>query len=283
MDTISGIVILDKEGLHGSRLEASRLAHKLGVKKFGHIGTLDPFASGLLIVLLGRATKLSPFLESCQKTYIAKLKLGIKTDSGDLDGNVVESSAVPVLTRKQIEDALNSFLGESTQIPPMFSALKKDGKPLYQYAREGIEIEREPRKINIDEIKLLDYSDDIITFSAQVSKGTYIRTLGEDIARKLGTFGHLISLRRTAVGHFKIEDSVTCDKATIDDVIPAKTALSFMPSYILKSNQVFKAINGAKLAIESDEEKLLIFNEGEPIAVYQRESDGVYSCLRGIK
>ena len=283
MNSLSGCLLINKKVGVTSRFEVNEVSHRLHEKKCGHIGTLDPFASGLLIILVGKATKISPFLERHNKTYIATLKLGQKTDTGDLTGNVIEEKEVSSLSKEDIEKALNSFLGDSKQIPPMYSALKKDGKPLYEYARKGEEVERKARDITIFDIKLISFSKDVITFAAKVSKGTYIRTLGEDIASKLGTVGHLIELERTMIDNFSVKDAILSEEATPDKLISIEDMLKDFPSITLKDKMAFKALNGVALELPSKEKELLIKDENGIIAIYQRNEAGIYTCLRGLR
>ena len=177
-------------------------------KKVGHGGTLDPFAEGVLIIGTGKDTKkLSNFINE-SKVYEAELELGKMTNTLDPEGNIIGIKKVPILSKKKIIKVLDSFLGESLQVPPMFSAKKINGQKLYELARKNINLNRKPIRIFIDEIKLIDYKDNIISFRVKCSKGTYIRVLGKDIAEKLNTVGYLNSLIRTNVGPFSIEDSI---------------------------------------------------------------------------
>lgn len=192
-----------------------------GFKKIGHAGTLDPQAEGVLIILIGKATKLSAKFMDTQKEYIARLTLGIRTDSADGDGEIICRESIPDLEQKKIESVLKYFIGEIEQIPPMYSSLKKNGKPLYEYARKGLTLPREARKINIYGIQLLNVNLPDFSFKVQCSKGTYIRVLCEDIAEKLGTVGYLSSLTRTRSGNIRIEDSVKLqdlNKDNLDDI-----------------------------------------------------------------
>lgn len=280
---ISGSLLIDKEIGLTSRQEVNNVSRLLGEKKAGHIGTLDPFADGLLIVLLGKSTKISPFLEGMDKTYMATLKLGQKTDSGDLTGNVVEEVSIPNLTKERIEAILASFLGKQSQLPPMYSAIKVDGKELYKYAREGKEIERKSREITIYELKLLSYNDKELTFIAKVSKGTYIRTLGEDIAERLGTVGHLTKLTRLSIGPYSIEKAKKSKDVTLDDLISSEKMLEFMPSLELDQELAKKASNGMHFRLPTEENLILLKYKGIAIAIYQREKSGVYSCVRGLQ
>lgn len=279
---ISGSLLIDKEIGLTSRQEVNNISRLLGEKKAGHIGTLDPFADGLLIVLLGRSTKISPYLEGMDKTYLATLKLGEKTDSGDLTGNVVETSKVPSLTKDLIEQIFMSFIGKQEQIPPMYSAIKIGGKELYKYAREGKEIERKSRQIEIYELKLLSLMDKEITFIAKVSKGTYIRTLGEDIAMRLGTVGHLTKLTRLAIGPYSIENAKKTKDVKLEDLISTEKMLEFMPSIELDEELFKKASNGMHFRLNTKEELVLLKYKGEAIAIYRRENSGEYGCERGL-
>ena len=280
---VSGSLLINKEIGLTSRQEVNNISHILKEKKAGHIGTLDPFADGLLIVLLGSSTKISPFLEIMDKTYIATLKLGIQTDTGDLTGNVVEEKEAKPLNNEKIAQILESFLGKQLQTPPMYSALKVNGKELYKYAREGKEIERKQREIEVFDIKLLDYNNDELTFEAKVSKGTYIRTLGEDIAKALGTVGHLIRLTRTEVGPYKLEDAIRSKDATEKDLIPMSKMLEFMPSYEVEGELAKKALNGMHFRLPINEQRVLLKDKNGIIAIYERLESGVYSPVRGLR
>ena len=182
---MDGLILIDKERNWTSRDVCNVCQKKFNTKKVGHTGTLDPFATGLLVVTINKANKICQFLDDFPKTYIASLKLGEKTTTLDLTGEIICSKNPSEHTKEEIIEVLNSFLGEIEQIPPMTSAIHYKGRKLYEYAHEGIDVEREARKVNIYDISLLDYQDDTIVFSATVSKGTYIRVLGEDIASKL--------------------------------------------------------------------------------------------------
>jgi tRNA pseudouridine55 synthase len=205
---VDGAVLLDKPvGISSNRaLQDVRKLYK--AKKAGHAGTLDPLASGLLVVLFGEATKFAgPFLED-DKEYVATLKLGEKTSTGDAEGEVIERLPVAA-DEKQIHEQLRRFTGEIDQVPPMYSALKRDGVPLYQLARRGETVVRPPRRVSISALELLRFADPLVEIRVRCSKGTYVRTLGEDIGAALGTVAHLAALRRTASGRFSIENALT--------------------------------------------------------------------------
>ena len=199
----------------------ARLRRILKTKKIGHAGTLDPLATGVLPMLINKGTKLSQKLMEHDKTYIATIQFGIKTDTGDITGKAINNVGAAV--HGDPIECLNTFLGEIQQIPPMYSAIKINGKKLYEYAREGITIEREPRKITIYKIELINFNEEKqeLTIKVECSKGTYIRVLAEDIAEKLGTVGTIKELERTVVGNFKIEDAIKLDeleKMSMEDI-----------------------------------------------------------------
>ncbi|MBT3961342.1 MAG: tRNA pseudouridine(55) synthase TruB [Candidatus Marinimicrobia bacterium] len=181
-------------------------------KKVGHGGTLDPFAEGVLIIGTGKHTKELANVSNSNKSYEAVIKLGQETNTLDTEGDIIETAPIPNLSDEQIQATLESFLGKQSQIPPMFSAKKINGKRLYSLAREGITVERESIEITIEAIKLISFKVDEIRLSTTCSKGTYIRVLGSDIARKLGTVGYLIELTRTHVGNANIKESLTIDE-----------------------------------------------------------------------
>ena len=280
---LSGSLLINKEIGLTSRQEVNNISRKLGEKKAGHIGTLDPFADGLLIVLLGSSTKISPFLEVMDKTYLATMKLGEKTNTGDLTGEVIETKEIPELTKAKIIEVLNMFLGKSAQIPPIFSALKINGQPMYKYARKGIEIERKPREIEIYKIYLVNFEKDEITFLAKVSKGTYIRTLGEDIAEKLGTVGHLTKLTRTAIGPYSLMNAKKSSEVTEEDLIPIFKMLEHFKSFEVEGELAKKALNGMHFRLPINDETILLKDKDGIIALYKREPNGVYGCVRGLR
>ena len=280
---LSGGLLINKEIGLTSRQEVNNISHKLGERKAGHIGTLDPFADGLLVVLLGAATKISPFLEVMDKTYLATLKLGVKTNTGDLTGEVIENKEIPELTKDKISGIFHGFLGKSSQIPPIFSAIKVNGKELYKYARKGIEIERKPREITIYKLDLVSFEKDEITFLAKVSKGTYIRTLGEDIAEKLGTVGHLTKLTRTEVGFYSLKDAKRSSEVTSSDLLPIEKMLAHLKSFEVEGELAKKALNGMHFRLPINDENILLKDKDGIIALYKREPNGVYSCVRGLR
>lgn len=181
-------------------------------KKVGHGGTLDPFATGVLIIGTGKDTKKLTQITAEDKSYIATIQLGQRTDTLDTEGEIFEEKSVPEISKTKVEQILNSFIGDSQQIPPMYSAKKVSGKRLYTLARQNIEIERKPVTIHIRDIQFLNYSKNQLSFSVTCSKGTYIRVLGNDIAQKLGSIGYLVQLERTQVGGFSIDEAQTIEE-----------------------------------------------------------------------
>jgi tRNA pseudouridine55 synthase len=208
----SGILLVDKPIEWTSHDAVNLIRRRFNVKKVGHCGTLDPAATGLLVIVLGKATKLSQKLSSDDKTYEATMLIGKETDSQDLDGTVTTESDWSYITEKQIRKVCECFVGEQYQIPPMVSAKKIGGKRLYKLAREGKEVEREPVKINIKNLKITKINLPYVKFTVSCSKGTYIRTLCYDIGKQLGCGAVLAGLRRTQCGMFSIEDSTTLEE-----------------------------------------------------------------------
>lgn len=283
-----GFLFIDKPVDWTSRDVCNKISHLLNTKKVGHTGTLDPFATGLLIVAIGSASKFIPFLEDLDKTYIAELQLGTKTNTADKTGEIIEEKPIPSFVKEDIEKVFESFIGESMQIPPMTSAIHVDGKKLYELAHKGIEIERKPRKINIHELKLISFENDKIVFLATVSKGTYIRTLGEDIANKLGTVGHLTELRRTRISKYLINDAITIEKVNEKEIIPisviADKVMKIVEIDITYISKVKNGVSFEKSKINNSGEDIILLIDKiskDPLAIYKLEN-GMYKCLRGL-
>lgn len=208
----TGYLLVDKPQEWTSHDVVNCIRGRFRLKKVGHCGTLDPLATGVLVIVTGKATKVSSYLTADSKVYQATLTLGADTDSHDSEGQITEEFDWSHVTEEQVCEVIESFHGEQDQIPPMVSAIKKGGKKLYDLARKGIEVEREPRRINIPTITVDSIDLPNITFTAECSKGTYIRVLCYDIAKKLKTGGHMTALRRTKSGRFNIEDAHTMDE-----------------------------------------------------------------------
>ncbi|MGH8260921.1 MAG: tRNA pseudouridine(55) synthase TruB, partial [Steroidobacteraceae bacterium] len=225
---VCGILLLDKPEGVSSNGALQRVKRLLGARKAGHVGSLDPLATGMLPICLGEATKIASDLTGRDKRYAFELALGARTETGDREGAVVETAPVPPLEPAAIEAALGGFRGRIAQIPPMYSALKRDGQPLYRLARAGREIERAAREIEIRELALTARRGGVLALEALCSKGTYIRVLGEDIARALGTCGHVIRLRRLFVSPFESEPMLPLDE--LETMCRAGTRPALIPA-----------------------------------------------------
>lgn len=225
-----GVLLVDKPSGPTSHDVVDKLRRKLKMKRIGHAGTLDPNATGLLIMLVGRATKVSQYLMSLDKAYEGTLKLGEETDSYDRDGEVTATYDIPDdLTEEKFNEVLQTFVGDQYQTPPMFSAKKIDGVPLYKLARKGKEVVREPRFIRISEIELLRFELPHVDIGMACSKGTYVRTVAYDIGKKLNCGAYLDELRRVAVGSFHVDDAVTLEE--IEEMSPAAFRRRLIPIY----------------------------------------------------
>lgn len=247
---INGVLLLDKPHGFSSNQALQKAKWLLQAAKAGHTGTLDPLATGLLPLCFGEATKFAHYLTDADKTYVATLKLGVTTNTGDAEGEVLATRAVKVTTA-QLESSLACFHGEISQVPPMYSALKHEGKALYEYARAGIEIERKSRQVHIYDIALNHFKDDTAEITVRCSKGTYIRTLAEDIGEALGCGAHLTALRRTATANYAIAQSVSLQafeamtaEQRIAALLPADSAIEAFPSIILEDESVFYVQRG---------------------------------------
>ena len=264
--------------------------------RVGHGGTLDPMATGVLPVCIGESTKLAPFLLDAHKAYEGTLTLGVQTDTLDAEGQVVAEAPVPPLTHEQIEAVLQRFRGAITQVPPMHSALKRDGKPLYAYARQGLELEREARALTIFELRLVDY-DGVgkLRLFVRCSKGTYIRVLAADIGLALGPGAHLTALRRTASGPFGLAQAITLDdlasraaQALPLPGVELAASLSHMPAVVLTQHQAYRVGMGQKLPWEDVDpqaahtQDLLCFlrPDGTLLAVAERTESGLAGLRR---
>lgn len=245
---MDGLIIVDKPIGKTSFDMVHEIRKKYNIQKVGHIGTLDPLATGVLPILIGQATKLSDYLMEHDKEYIATLKLGQATETGDQEGKIIEEKPIPNLEKVDMQKFLKeNFLGEQMQVPPMYSAIKVNGKKLYELARKGEKIHVASRKINIFEIEYLEKdvtTKNTITFRVVCSKGTYIRVLCEDIARKLGTCGYMKSLKRTRVGDFKIEEA--------GKFIDIKDLLN-IPNVNVENNDMKNLLNGVPIEINNTE------------------------------
>ena len=276
------IINVCKEKNMTSRDVVNIVSKHLHTKKVGHTGTLDPLATGVLIVCTNHDTKLVDILTSKNKEYIATMRLGIQTDTGDITGNIIKRATYKV-TKDQIIKVLNNFLGSSTQTVPIYSAVKINVKKLYEYARNGEEVTLPTREINISNIELLDYHDDLIKFKVTVSKGTYIRSLIEDIGKTLQTVATMEDLVRTKQGNYKIEDSYTLEDIKNDNYkpMPLNIVLKDYHTYNLNATEYFKVKNGSKMLLNIDDKIVTLLYNNKPIALYRKENDiyRVYKML----
>lgn len=284
---MNGFLLIDKDRDWTSRDVCNKIQHLLHVKKVGHTGTLDPFATGLLMVTVGNGTKAGTFLEDFDKEYEATLVLGKKTSTADLSGEVIEEKEVPSFSKEEVEKVLLSLIGEQDQIPPMTSAAHFNGKKLYVLAHQGIEVVREPRRVNIKKLELIETFDNVIKFRCLVSKGTYIRVLGETIAEKLNTVGFLSELRRLSVGPYSVNDAIKLEKVV--DAIPfsiAEILRKHLPEYVVPDENKKRIFDGASIKIEgiaSNYDKIFISDtSGEALAVYRRYENDIFTCARGL-
>ncbi len=256
---VNGILILDKPLGLSSNKALQQVKNLLFARKAGHTGSLDPLATGLLAICFGESTKMANYIVESEKHYKVTGLLGSTTVTGDTEGDVLEEKPVPAFDRAQLESILEQFTGEIMQIPPMYSALKHNGEPLYKLARQGIEIEREPRPITIYSLSLLDFTETTFTLDVVCSKGTYIRTLVEDIGEKLGCGAHTIELRRTSVGPFTEKDMVSMetlvdaeqnDREALNNYVkPVETALIDFPEVKLSPDAAYYLRQGQAVTV----------------------------------
>jgi tRNA pseudouridine55 synthase len=273
---VHGVLLLDKPVGWSSNDALIKVKRLLNAQKAGHTGTLDPFATGLLPLCFGEATKFSQDLLEADKTYEAVVHLGVVTNTGDTEGEVQQRKPVEV-SLAQIEQVLQQFRGEIAQVPPMYSALKRDGKPLYEYARAGITLEREARRVTIHTLELLGYEAPLLRIRVMCSKGTYIRVLGEDIGAMLGCGAHLQQLRRTGVGALTLAGSVTLEQFMAFDesqrsaaLLPVDGLLTTFPAVSLSDELTQRFLHGQRLAL--GKEGVLIPAEAGRARVYQESS-----------
>lgn len=266
---MDSVIVVNKEINRTSRDIVNDLNKILGTKRIGHTGTLDPIATGVLVICVGKYTKLVNLLTVLDKEYIAIIKLGIKTDTLDITGKVIEERDFNV-DKEQVINTLNSFLGRSVQEVPAYSAVKINGKKLYEYARNGEEIELPKRTITINSIELLEFKDDLITFKVNVSKGTYIRSLISDICTKLNTVGTMASLKRTKQGKFNIENSYTIEDIKNDNYksLNIKELLDYKVIE-LNDEEYFRVKNGNFINLNLEDQYVILTYQGLDIAIYE--------------
>ncbi len=280
---VSGVLLIDKPQGMSSQQVVSKVKYLLksdvhDSKKAGHTGTLDPMATGLLPICLGEATKFSHYQLDAIKSYQAIIKLGEQTDTGDAEGQIIATIPVPHVTQAMLQSVTEQFLGEIMQVPPMYSALKKDGKKLYELAREGIEVERAARPLTIYKLSLTSLSAQHLQLTVTCSKGTYVRVLAEDIAKALGTLGHLTALRRIQTGDFEIANAITLADfaaldfaARFDKLLAVDACVRSLPSLLLDDNQSKRVRQGQRLNVKTTMlTQQLILNANQTFRLFDR-------------
>ena len=280
----SGFIKIDKEQNYTSQDVDSIIKKRLNTSKVGHLGTLDPFATGLLIVQVQEATKMTTLIEEQEKEYIATLQLGKTTSSLDTETEIVQVEEVPQITEEDIKNVLSSFLGKQKQIPPLYSARHYQGIKAYHLAREGSKITLPEMDIHIHDIKLLSY-DDIkkeIVFSCVVSKGTYIRVLGKDIATRLHTIGYLTALRRVRIGAINLDGAKKVKEITQDDLLPLTAFNPEIRKIECDETLAFRVKNGQTLKLGLEDDYLFMMEKDNLLAVYKKDGH-VHRCYKGMR
>ena len=287
---MNGIIVIDKpKGVTSHDVVAS-VKGRLSAVKVGHLGTLDPNATGVLPLVINKATKLASFLGGERKAYTATMRLGVETDTYDVEGKVARTTSIEAITGDEVKRVLKGFVGRIDQVPPMFSAVKRKGTPLYKLARKGVTVEREPKVIEIRSIEVVDITLPDVVFNVECSRGTYIRTLCHDVGRALSCGGHLAELRRTLSGSFSIEEATSLDadletlrKATI----PVEEALSrLFKEIILSTEAAGRVQSGASMiGVEgigalAEGETVRLTGEGRLLALAQYGNDGIFKVLK---
>jgi tRNA pseudouridine55 synthase len=293
-DLVDGVLLLDKPVGLSSNDALIRAKRVLNAKKAGHTGTLDPFATGLLPLCFGEATKFSQDLLEADKTYEATVHLGIMTNTGDTEGEAIETLQVDV-TEAQIEAALARFRGPILQVPPMYSALKRDGKAYYEYAREGITLEREARPVTIHALEFMSYEAPFLKMRVTCSKGTYVRVLGEDIGAALGCGAHLNALRRTQVGPLTIDGMITMEALQahaepLSLLAPVDALLSSFPAIELTPELAVRFLQGQRLALGKEAAvvvpaelgRVRVYSEGKLLGTAQLQEYAILAPERLI-
>lgn len=285
------ILLVDKPAGITSQQVISIIKKKLNIKKIGHTGTLDPIATGLMVVLINEATKLSNLILTLDKTYVAEMKLFVKTDTGDITGQVINIQSPFLISEKQISEAFNKYDNlVYEQDIPLYSAVKINGQKLYEYARKKQSVNLPKREVTIKKINVLNYQKGVIKFEVSCSKGTYIRSLINDLAVQLNTIATMQSLVRTKQNNFSIEDSLTIDKINIENVVKKQLSIFNVLSCFFKTiniseeKQLFKIKNGQKIFINDSflDKEVLLVNNNQVLAIYQRTENNIFVSKRGF-
>lgn len=269
-----GLLLIDKPQGMTSHDVVYRVRRRLGTKKVGHAGTLDPMATGLLIVAVGPATRFLRYLELEPKEYVFTATFGKETTTYDSEGDVVHELPVPADLESKVKDHLIDFVGEVQQLPPIYSAVKKDGRKLYEYARKGIEVEREPREVTIFSLEIQDVDGPDVRLRCVCSGGTYVRTIAHDLGQRVGCGAFASQLRRTSVGRYEVEDALAPDEVTAEDILPLADAIDTMPVMGLNDGQVRVIRNGNFLRVDHA--------PNEPMAALADEDGTIVAVARVV-
>ncbi|MDR1101172.1 MAG: tRNA pseudouridine(55) synthase TruB [Clostridiales bacterium] len=282
----AGIILVNKPQMITSHDIVIQTRRVLKIEKAGHVGTLDPMATGVLPICVGRATKIAEFLQVERKQYRVSMQLGIVTDTQDITGKriALNLGRIPLPRDAQIREVIAEFVGEIEQIPPMYSALKIGGKKLYELARKGIEVERKPRKIRIHSIEVLKIANDLIEMLVDCSKGTYMRTLCHDIGNRLGCGGCMSALIRTRVGRFALEQCITTNQLENKEfeMISIDGALADFAEFIVPEEKEFTIINGGKIEADLPDGFYRVKSAGGELLAISRAEGGVLKLVKAL-
>ena len=276
---------MDKPAGMTSHDVVQRVRRVLGTRAVGHTGTLDPFATGLLVMLVGRATRLARFVEKESKTYLATARLGVSTDTDDLTGRVIETSqAAGQVDESRIMETLSEFVGTQLQRPPQYSAKHVGGERSYQKARRGEVAQLTDVSVTVEQLELIDYRPPLVTFRAVVSPGTYIRALARDVGERLGVGGHLTILRREAIGSLRVEDATPIERLSSDSLVSPRAVLGKIPSVELDAESVVavahgRAVRGSEAAGQGSSGTVALLGDGELVAVARAENGWLYPSV----
>jgi tRNA pseudouridine55 synthase len=279
-------VLVDKPAAMTSHDVVQRVRRVLGTRSAGHTGTLDPFATGLLVVLVGRATRLARFLEEQPKTYLATARLGIATDTDDLTGRIVETSeAGEMVSAGRVQESLTGFLGTQLQRPPQYSAKHVGGERSYQRARRGEAVELADVSVTVDRIEMVEFQPPFVTFRVVVSAGTYVRAIARDLGKRLGVGAHLTSLRREAIGPLRVEDAVPLDRLSLGALVPALAVLPHLPTVDLDQPARDAVVHGRAVADGGTAGQrdsgvaVALLKDGELVAVARADNGWLYPSV----
>ncbi|MGM9873731.1 MAG: tRNA pseudouridine(55) synthase TruB [Bacilli bacterium] len=281
---VDGLLLINKEKGWTSRDVCNKVQHIFHTKKVGHSGTLDPFAEGLLLVLINKGTKIIPFLEHDNKVYVAKMTFHYETDTLDNTGTIINKTEHQIPNIDDIKKIINEkFIGDIEQVPPMYSAIHYNGKRLYDLARKGQQVDIKPRKINIKKFDIIDYENGILTFLVNVSNGTYIRSIARDLAKEFSCFGSLVELKRISIGSFDIKNAKKIDEINENDIISINDSLIDFPKYYIKDEKYI--MDGKPLHLDYNvygEYVYVCSLTNCPLAIYQHDKDNIYRSKRGL-